>query len=224
MNVAPPSPTQPRQSLGRAIIAVARVLASLAVVGAVGGCTEAGKSDGTSRQEHEDGDGPLAASSTTGGKALNAPVRTPWTASFGGLLLCAKEQGDHIVISGVRYDTRPDPEVASTSVRTVPPVAEQHAGKQVEWAPFYGLLGEPGDFRVAMRGNYSSVAGHVITAGCDANTTTEGFTELVTTLRVPATGAWVRRTFVDYEANGRPYTLVIRWEMVGCGTQTGRIC
>jgi hypothetical protein len=173
---------------------------------------------------HEDGAGPLSASSLPGRKALLAPDGNGgWVASFGTPLLCSTKAGMKIVLKGVRYDADPKPSSVTTQIRTVPAGRGERPGKQIEWAPFPGLLGEPGKFaNWTVRGSYSPVPGYVIDTDCAAQG--KGFSELVTTMRVPAAGVWVHRTFVDYRAGGVNFTLVIRWEMVGCGTATAQVC
>jgi hypothetical protein len=144
-------------------------------------------------------------------------------ATFGTPLLCSAQPGIKIVLTGVRYEADPAPESIDTRIRIVPTDHRDRPGDPIEWAPFPGLLGKPGTFaNWTMRGSYSEAPGYVV--GTDCATQGKGFSELVTTMRVPSSGAWVHRTFVDYKAGGRNYTLVIRWEMVGCGTATAKAC
>jgi hypothetical protein len=178
---------------------------------------------------HDDGDGILSASSASGGKGLSRPSGLsrdqPWKGSFGGLLLCLTDEGSGPArIEKVRYEFKVPPRSRRTWVRVVPERSEQHPGESFEWAPFYGLLGAPGAFRLGtIRGDFTPFKrGLEITDSCSDGSV--AFTELVTVLEAGPGGAWSRGVLIDYTADGQDHTLRVPWEMVTCGTRTVEYC
>lgn len=222
MRASRPKRSRPSgQSFGRG----ARVALTMLVLCALTAC-DAGKapSGGSPRTLHEDGHGPLSAQTLTGGKALLAPAgANEWWASFGTPLLCNTSPNKPIRISAVRYDAVVKPIAISTKLRVVPSHAAESAEDPVAWNPFGGLVGRPGQFMNAtIRGDFVDPRGQKIVEACNARS--RAFTELVTSIKVSDAGAWIRRSYIDYSVDRRRYTLVVRWQMVGCGKRTTRQC
>jgi hypothetical protein len=212
--------SRPRRLPGARASAIVLALALFSVVG----CGQ-----GDERVIHDEGDGILSASSSSGGKGLLRPHglarKQRWQGSFGGLLLCVTDEESGMVrVNRVRYEFAVHPQTSQTWVRTVPELAKQHPGQPIEWAPFYGRIGGPGAFRRGtMRGDFTAFEGGMeISDLCEEGA--RAFTELVTVLDTGPGGAWSRLVLIDYTYNGNKYTLRVPWEMATCGKRTHEMC
>lgn len=176
---------------------------------------------------HLDREGPLSASSGSGGFVAAARAGT-WYVAAAGNLLCLTEPGDPVTITGVRHDERVRPLGLRTFVRTVS-AADLVDGSREGIAVGSAAYDRPTDRPKHFRGTFSSeVAGTVVRQPCSVVRGAEdgipedGFAELVFEMKVGRAGASVPRTYVDYTRGRRAYTLVIDWEMGACGTRVER--
>ncbi|HEX4977522.1 MAG TPA: hypothetical protein VFV40_06610 [Nocardioides sp.] len=177
---------------------------------------------------HDDGDGPLSASTGSGGFTLHARPGVSygaWAANF----LCLTEPGDPAVITRVRHEVRVEPLGLRTFVRTVTPEDLEAADPDgvVIGAARYR---RPGGRQREFVGSFSSdVAGTVVRQPCSERVDQEngilqkGFSELVFEIKAGPAGAFVPRTYVDYTRGRREYTLVVNWQMGVCGTRTREV-
>jgi hypothetical protein len=174
---------------------------------------------------HDDGEGPLSASSGHGGFLAGSRPGT-WYLAAAGNLLCLTESGEPATLTRVRYDAQVKPLGIRTFVRTVTPedlVDGRTDGIAIGTAAYRRAEARLRQFR----GTFSTdVAGTVVRQPCSARKAAEngipdeGFSELVFEMKVDRRGALVPRTYVDYTRGGRAYTLVVNWEMGACGTRT----
>jgi hypothetical protein len=173
---------------------------------------------------HEEGSGPLSATSGVGGVSIYPPPPPPWTASFGAMPLCVRKQGEQVRIERVRALVRGRPVRLRHVLRVVPPEAEQRPG--FSWDAYYSEAAPfPGNDAKPYGGTLRPVKGAVVEQSCARRKAgDDGYTDLLTELTVDGRGAMVRRTYVDYTSGGRHYTLVVRWEMSACGTAMTQHC
>jgi len=175
----------------------------------------------TDRVVHEEGEGPLSAHTGLGDQAIAQPGKPPWKASFGSFLLCSTT-GAEIEIEDVRFVTKVEPQRAEAWFRTIPEASERNGGKPISWSPIGMLWGSHPDYLdgTRMHGDFRRTMDGPLAVDCeDLADPDNGRVELVTVLSVGETGAWVQQTHVDYRVAGAPYTLVIRWQNLACGTE-----
>jgi hypothetical protein len=175
--------------------------------------------------KHDDGDGPLSASTGFGGSTLDARPGISY-GDWGANFLCLTEPGDPAVITRVRHDVRVEPLALRTYVRTVTPedLATAERDHVVIGTARYRRPG--GRLREFVGAFSTEVAGTVVRQPCSERVDQEngilqkGFSELVFEIKAGRAGAFVPRTYVDYTRGRREYTLVVKWEMGVCGTRT----
>lgn len=207
-----------------------------------------GGASSTSRVINQGRKGPLTVNKPSGGFAVDHPpgVTGRWSATFEDFVLCVTDPSTSARIQDVGYAVVPgkDPVSFTPMLRTfnLERVRSASPKHRKDFATYFGaLLGQPpyrqsyaADFGGA--GRYTrKVSGAVIDQGCDeanvANSLVSGgrvpaasFTELVFVMRAGARGAAVRKAWVDYVADGVRRRLLIRWNMVMCGSATRRSC
>ncbi|MEW2118093.1 hypothetical protein AB0945_23460 [Streptomyces sp. NPDC005474] len=203
-----------RDRKGKAVL----ILAAAATVVAVTVALLIGWPFGDKRVEHVSGDGPLQSHTDTGTTSVYAPKKVPWAVTFGSYLLCSTG-GDPITIDGIRYRTPVKPESVSLKLRTVTPqiwkatVDAGQIGAALGAPPHFEQRKAPGDYQDAR-------AGSRITQSCaDQDKEGTGFTELLFVLDVGSRGGYIDTAWIDYHANGDPYTLRLDWKMVACGSR-----
>lgn len=181
------------------------------------GCgTEAESTGG--RTKHEEGEGPLSASVAPGFSALIAPKRSPWKASFGARVLCSSD-GSRIEVEAVRYTKDPKALPTETWFRHIPRKAEREPRKM--FAPFQAGLGDH-----LAQGVDREIGGRftqdypVITGRCEPVSMDRAMVELITDTEYTKRGGRISETLIDYRVGDEKYTLVARWELIGCGTAT----
>jgi hypothetical protein len=181
----------------------------------------------TPRTEHEDGEGPLSASSGSGGSAIFAPGVSPWYGSFGSFILCSTSPGTDLVLQDGRFDTPIAPVAVAATIRKVTPKDLRHAGDEIDsYLPFATALGSPPGFdepyvdSVPAGEFINQLAGTSIDQKCaDAGDEAQGFKELIVTVEVNGDGGEVSDFYVDYEADERPMTLHVDWTLSSCGNE-----
>lgn len=177
----------------------------------------------SAREAHGEGGGFLSATSAEGGVSLAAPRARLWQGTFGGLVLCARSAGDRVELQRVRVEEDVHPLGIRHLIRMLPE-STARPGRAVA-DPVYSSKG-PAE-RLDVRGaTLRPVRGTVIDQPCaEARHEERRFTELLTELTVDRRGGGIRTTYLDYAAAGRPYTLVIPWRMIACGSRTpARYC
>jgi hypothetical protein len=184
--------------------------------------------------EHAEGEGPLSASTSSGGTSVLAPGVTPWHATFGAMLLCSNEPDADIVLRGIRVDGRVQATAVTPFLRSVTADQVQAASRReaVLFVPIYSITGHPprfdqvyaspkppaGDFTTA-------IDGHEVTQRCRIPRDPDaGFTELLLDVESGRSGAQIDEVFIDYTVDGQQHTLLVTWTMVLCGTQTKKHC
>lgn len=178
--------------------------------------------------KHDDGDGPLSASTGFGGATLDARPGISYGA-WGANFLCLTEPGEPAVITRVRHEVRVEPLALRTYVRTVTPEDLATAD------PDHVVIGTAryrhpeGRLREFVGAFSTEVAGTVVRQPCSERVDQEkgmlqkGFSELVFEIKAGRAGAFVPRTYVDYTRGRREYTLVVNWQMGVCGTRTDSV-
>lgn len=196
---------------------------------ALTGC-QAGASE---RESHPDGEGILSVQlGSGGGVAVRPPGFFPWRASYGFGLLCLREDAD-VRLERVRWDATVEPISVTPMLRRVS--AQQLDGsprQTAPFSPFYSALGSPPKWseRYAtadLRGDFTKeVAGTEVAAACEQPRDPKAaFTELVFVVEAAEEGARMPRFYVDYTADGSPYTLRVDHAFVLCGTRArSRAC
>ncbi|MBO9524029.1 MAG: hypothetical protein J7518_21035 [Nocardioidaceae bacterium] len=177
------------------------------------------------RVVHDDGQGVLSATSATGGVSADAPTgERTWPVTFGALALCVTKAGARARLVRVRTSGEPQPLGVRYQLRRVPPLSER-SGAGLTWTLIYSGGGFPPNLSNARLGGTFGLVDGTISQRCNGGeTTNHGFTELLLEMIVGPAGARVARTYVDYTYDGKPHTLVIRWQMVACGSQTRKYC
>ncbi|WP_109507748.1 hypothetical protein [Nocardioides speluncae] len=189
------------------------------------------------REQRRDDDGPLTTDGPMiGGGVVPAPGPVPWVSTYGAFLLCARDKSE-IDLERVRLAPSVKPIAVRARIRTVEKsLIASHPAKD-ELLPLGGWVGEPpawnepyAEHAPTLAGTFSDLKGYRVAQRCsDAPegqepSHKEGFTELLLTIESGAKGAASPRFFIDYIADGRPYSLEIDWEMVLCGTATRDRC
>lgn len=160
---------------------------------------------------------------------MQAPGAPKWRGTYGGFLLCTR--GSEVaVLEGVRLAASKPPDLVQPGIRTVSKKAIESAGGWTE--PVAAMPGSPPSWSEPyaegvgrMAGSYrSTVEGVRVSGSCADDYLTEGFDELMITLDVGREGALVEHFFIDYTANGRPYTLKVDWELGMCGRKVTPNC
>ena len=201
----------------------AAVLAGLL---AAAGCSGTGD-DG--RRHHLDGQGPLSATSGDGGNSITAPAEVPWYGSFGAFTLCSSDPGAEIELERVTYQAEIEPLDVQIRLRTVKADEIVMEGEEIvsEYLPFYTALGRPPHFdgtETEYAGTYSTkVAGRQITQPCTAGDYRGGYTDLIFVMKVGKDGGNSPRASIEYRADGKPYTLDLRWAVTACGKAISRL-
>jgi hypothetical protein len=176
---------------------------------------------------HPDGEGPLSASSGTGGNVLTQRAGTRYI-GFGSFMLCLEETGQPARIERVGYDARVAPRRMDVLLRTVTP-ADIATGRRRQLTLVGSDGGRRPDFlQRRYTGVYSTrLAGVRISQPCQdrrdrpvKGVPANGFQELMFVMSVDRRGAYVPRTWIDYTVDGRPHRLEMRWEMGVCGKAT----
>lgn len=195
-----------------------------------GGCGLLQGHDGRSaRIVHEEGEGPLAMLAGEGGKAIYAPPRVnKWWATSGWAHPCVEGVAE-ATITAVRYEAAPKPLRINTLFMFTPPLRDRSKDWAGQFGESYGVYpdfnGMPGD--PANGGHASRDLPVTVKVPCSAHPAPEdGWVEMLTEVQVGRQGTHVEVTHVDYEAEGKEYTLEYRWETVLCGdapavTETG---
>lgn len=213
---------------------VARHLIPAAALAFTVACTGS-SSSADERVLHGDGEGPLQVMAGDGMLSINAPEdQEVWSGSFGAITLCARETDRTLQLQRVRVDTADtQPHEVRVFLRTVPPAGDATATAVPGSSdPFLSTLGRPphfadNPFGDRYGGDYTTdLAGIEVTQSCDPRPGPEsGYQELVFTLAVGLQGGEVRRAWVDYTADGKPYASRVKWRMVACGdSYPARVC
>lgn len=175
---------------------------------------------------HDDGKGPLSATSGLGSFAMAKPrgVGNVWSGGFGSYTLCVHEPGASIELQRVSWRSAKDARPRSVAAwlrsvdQTTEPTGEFVGVGGLPWKPL-GQKPYPGRYS-------DKIAGRAITQTCadlergrssDPDHRRE-FTELVFVMKVGDRGGELVEGYVDYLAEGEPYRLVIGWKMIMCGT------
>jgi hypothetical protein len=184
----------------------------------------------TGRETHADGDGPLSASSGVGGNVLAQRHGTRYI-GFGSFMLCVEEPGTTARVERVGYDDRVAPRRLDVLLRTVTP-DDVATGTRRRLTMVGSDGGRRPDFlQRRYTGSYTTrVRGLEVSQPCQdrrdrpvKGVPANGFQELMFVMSVDRRGAWVPRTWVDYTVDGRPYRLMMRWEMGVCGAVSRRL-
>lgn len=172
------------------------------------------------RTIHDEGRGVLSASSGFGGNSIYPPPPPPWTATFGTLILCVRQQGERVRIEGVRTEMGGKALKTRHVLRVVPPARYRPSG--FSWVPFGSSMrafpfreGETVPYGGAVRRVEGAVVSQTCASARDARV--NGYTDLLTELTVDRRGAEVKRTMIDYTSRSKRYTLVVHWQMTACG-------
>lgn len=210
-----------------ALLAVVSVLvavvATLVLAESKGG---RGPTGDDARIQHVEGEGPLSMMSGVGGSSLLAPGPGDWWGTFGQAVPCV-EDVPRARITGVRFDARPKPLEVKALFVSKPPVGERNPDH------VYGLMG-------TVLGHYPDYAEHgdiegppivsdnqlhsydlpvVVDVGCASLPMPDaGWMEMYTEVHVDREGTYIPRTFIDYEVDGKTYTLEHQWAAIMCGT------
>lgn len=193
------------------------VVVALLACGAFAGCGAEGEST-SDRTKHEEGEGPLSASVAPGFSALYAPKKAPWKASFGARVLCSSD-GSRIEVEEVRYKKEPTSLPAETWFRHIPKKAEREP--RTTYEPY-----QAGQGAHTAQGMGKALGGRftqelpVITHRCEPVSTDRAMVELITDTEYTKKGGRISETLIDYRVGDEKYTLVARWELIGCGTAT----
>lgn len=158
-------------------------------------------------------DGPLQTDVGSGGSGLHAPKRTPWSGTYGGILLCAVDGAD-VVVSAIRYESQVQPTGTASYLRTV----AESDGSRVR-SPLIASLGEAPDL-LGVDFEATSLV-EAVGATIDYPCATDGgpgFVELLTTMTVGETGGWIERMTVEYTSDGVAYELPVDWTFISCGS------
>lgn len=200
----------------------ARLLACALTLGLAQACAHDSASSRNPDDPHQEGEGPLSASSNDGGAALEAPKSAVWFGSFGGMVLCSREPGVAIELNEVRPHIAAQPLEVEALLREVPREAHR-SGDPQSWAPFYSAQGRPpADFATGPHlGTYAQLTrGQSVEQSCsDISDPASSRTELVMVLEVDARGGHLRGIDIDYTANGVHRTLRVNWQMAACGSE-----
>jgi hypothetical protein len=194
------------------------------------------------RVVHGDLDGPLSAGSGIGGNSIEAPGPVPWNATFSSFVLCSTLPEVTIALQRIRV--REPVEALDTTfyLRSVSlaDVDKTPPKDRSNLQTFYTALGRPPNFSDAYStidappGEYSTgIMGTSISDTCDAvedfsldvsldRPPKSGFTELEVAMKVGAAGGKISKLFIDYLADGQPYTLRVDWAMIACGSQVSK--
>ncbi|MFE0252417.1 hypothetical protein [Streptomyces sp. NPDC059010] len=171
-----------------------------------------------SREEHVNGEGPLQSDTAQGTTSVYAPDDAPWAVTFGSYLLCSTS-GEPITLDGIRYHAAVEPKSVSLKLRTVTP---QVWKASVDAGYIGAALGKPPHFQKRKApGQYADARnGSRITQSCaDQDREGAGYTELLFVLDVGEQGGFVDAAWIDYQVDGKPYTLRLDWKMVACGSK-----
>lgn len=203
------------------MLAAAFVALSVLVLSA---CDAEPTDNGDSSSSSTGSEGPLRARLGSGGQSLFAPKSTPWSGTFGDVVLCTAN-GEVVTLTHVSYDWKHEPVAVRTLVRQVPD-AEDRAGVGPDsaWMPIGGLLGEPGAFADEgdQLGDFSpDVAGTKVSRSCpEKYSPDDAFTEVVTVISSGREGAWSSGVVVGYRDEfGAAHTLQLPWNYVMCGQE-----
>jgi hypothetical protein len=222
-------------------------IVGVAILSTVSCSTESGApipSDPTTtlrRQVHADFNGPLSASSGEGGNSIEAPGLVPWNATFSSFVLCSTGT-EAIELEGIRVREPVEPLQTLFYLRsvTLDQIRKTSSEDRGNFGTFYTAMGSPPRFAEsystikAPPGTYTTdVGGTEIREACDAlddlsldlsldRVPESGFTELEVVMRAGAAGGQISKLYIDYRADGRPYTLRVDWAMIACGTQVSK--
>ena len=212
-----------------------RVRLACALVGStlvallLSGCTrgdangDPGTNGGFERSHH----GPLVTELGGGGNSIYPPEGThdDWTATFGGLLICSAEPVT--ITDVVPHFKAGHAATIGFLIRTVPAIADRQ-GAAIHWAPVGTSTDTPSALAQSGDVGYDTLldaAGTTVDQACSP-TPDASYTEVLTTMRVGRTGAWIDRLDIQYTTGDTTYDLPVHWSYVACGTgtATGEAC
>ncbi|MDK1472965.1 hypothetical protein QNO07_05895 [Streptomyces sp. 549] len=173
------------------------------------------------RKTHREDEGPLSSQAYGILLSAHAPESQPWDAAFGGHQLCTTD-GSAIEIENFRLKTEVNPLKKELRLRTLRP-SDLRPGWEDEDSNMYnvkyssvGRLPDTQDGRLP--GTITQAKpGLKITQNCDQVEIENGYTELFVQFKVGKRGAYMNNMWIDYRANGKPYTLDLEWGAIACG-------
>jgi len=189
----------------------ATALAVVALVGLLPGCSGG-------RERLVDGEGPLSSQMLNGLSSIFKPKAKAWWSVFGSIDLCSVD-GKPARITDIRYKTAVEPRSIESIIRYVP--APPHPKGPASWGLVITRRGSadrvPGSLPGSIAGSYTPFqAPLVIDEPCGGDPLGP-FTEVVTVMTVGPAGGWIEWVDIDYESDGKLYTLQTGWQYVACG-------
>ena len=201
--------------VGRALV----VPALMVLLTTAGACEASRSHQQDSGGEDVLAEGPLRVSLTKGGNSLLAPESHNWWATFGGLLLCSSVD-EPLIIDDIAYEYQHKPLETLTLLRFVPDATRRPETAHGTWAPIISAQGRPGRLggEEALGNIEADIDGTTVNAKCgEATSPDDGFTEVLTVIRVDESGGWISSLRVHYRSGEQEYSLPVDWQYVACG-------
>ncbi len=167
----------------------------------------------------EEGPGPLGGLDERGTSVLTGPDGvSPWTATFGGFVLCSRDEPVRVVAARVRSD------VPARSARALVHVTGPQGLANGALSTLGAVRGSPPYFEepwatYAPTGAFYEPPGTLVDSPCSQRVVTTT-TELLVSMEVGPSGGRVRDVELDYVVGDTTYTTRLRWRFVACGTAT----